>query len=145
MQQVSQIMNRNVRVISPDTSVRQAAQEMKSLDVGALPVCDGERLIGMLTDRDIAVRSVADNKEPQNTKVSDIMSPEVVWCFDDASTEEVAAKMADHQVRRIPVVNRQKKLVGVVAMADLATSQQDPDTKADTIEGVSEDSGRARS
>ena len=143
--QVSQIMNRNVRVIRPDTNVRQAAQEMKTLDVGALPVCDGQSLLGMITDRDIAIRAVADAKDPQNTRVSDIMSPEVVWCFDDASTEEVAAKMADHQVRRIPIVDRQKKLVGVVALADLATSQEDSDTKADTIEGVSEDSGRARS
>jgi len=145
MQTISHIMNRNVRVVSPDTNVRQAAQEMKSLDVGALPVCNGQQLIGMITDRDIAIRSVADNKDPQNTKVSDIMSPEVIWCFDDASTEEVAAKMADHQVRRIPIVDRQKKLVGVVALADLATSQEDADTKADTIEAVSEDSGRARS
>jgi len=143
--QISQIMNRSVRVISPDTNVRQAAQEMKSLDIGALPVCDGEKLLGMITDRDIAIRSVADDKDPRSTKVSDIMSPEVIWCFDDASTEEVAAKMADRQVRRIPIVNRQKKLVGVVALADLASSQQDPDIKADTIEGVSQGSGRARS
>jgi len=143
--QISHIMNRNVRVVRPDANVRQAAQEMKSLDVGALPVCDGQSLLGMITDRDIAIRAVAESKDPQNTRVSDIMSPEVVWCFEDASTEEVAAKMADHQVRRIPVVNRQKKLVGVVALADLATSQEDPDTKADTIEAVSEDSGRARS
>jgi len=99
----------------------------------------------MVTDRDIAIRAVAGDRDPRNTKVSDIMSSEVVWCFDDASTQEVAAKMADHQVRRIPVVDRQKKLVGVVALADLATSQQDPDTKADAIEGISEDSGRTRS
>jgi len=143
--QISQLMNKNVRIVRPDANVRQAAQEMKALDVGALPVCDGQNLLGMVTDRDIAIRAVAENKDAQNTKVSDIMSPEVIWCFDDASTEEVAAKMADHQVRRIPVVDRKKKLVGVVSLADLATSQQDADTKADTIEGVSEDSGRARS
>jgi len=143
MQAISHIMQRDVRVVNPNSSVQQVAQEMKSLGVGALPVCDGQKLLGMVTDRDIAVRSVAEQKDPKNTPVSDIMSKEVIWCFEDASTEEVASKMADHQVRRIPVVDRQKKLVGIVALADLATSQQDPDTKADTIEGVSE--GRSRS
>jgi CBS domain-containing protein len=144
MQAISQIMQRDVRVVKPSSTVEQVAREMKSLDVGSLPVCDGQKLLGMVTDRDIAIRSVADARDPKKTLVSDIMSTDLVWCFEDASAQEVASKMADHQVRRIPIVDRQKKLVGIVAMADLATSRHDPDIKADAIEGVSEGTGGPR-
>jgi CBS domain-containing protein len=145
MEPISKIMSRDVQVARPDSSVRQVAEQMKSLDVGALPICDGQRLLGMITDRDIALRTVAEGKDPSRTKVSDIMTGEPIWCFEDESTEQVAGKMADHQIRRIPVVSRDKKLVGIVALADIATSQRSPDTKADALEGISEDSGRARS
>jgi len=138
MQPIREIMSRDVKVMNPSSTIRQAAEQMKSLDVGAVPVCDGQKLIGMITDRDIAVRTVAEGKDPAQTKVSDIMSGDVVWCFEDASPQEVAAKMAEHQVRRIPIVSREKKLVGIVALADLASSQQHIDTKAEALEGISE-------
>ena len=145
MQAISEIMSREVSVLNPSSTLRQAAEQMKAQDVGSVPVCDGQKLVGMITDRDIAVRAVAEGRDPNATRVSDVMSGDVVWCFEDASTEEVAAKMADRQVRRVPVVNRDQKLVGIVALADLATSQQGSDVKADALEGISEDSGRPRS
>jgi len=145
MQAISKIMSRDVSVVSPSATIRQAAEKMKSLNVGAVPVCDGQKLVGMITDRDIAVRTVADGKDPAQTRVSDVMSGEVVWCFEDASLQEVANQMSERQVRRIPVVNREKKLVGIVSLADLATSQHAADAKAEALEGISEDSGRPRS
>jgi CBS domain-containing protein len=143
MQQINQIMSRDVRVVAPSATVQQAAEQMRKLDVGAMPICDGQKLIGMITDRDIAVRTVADGKDPKTTKVSDVMSSEIVWCFDDDDVQDVARVMGERQIRRIPVVDHDKKLVGIVALADLA-EHGDEETKAETLEGVSEDT-RARS
>jgi len=138
VQQVSEIMHRDVKVIPPSASVRQAADQMRALDVGAVPVCDQKKLIGMITDRDIAIRSVAAGKDPQTTKVAEVMTGEVVSCYEDASVDEVARLMGDRQIRRIPVISHDKALVGIVALADLAISPQHTDTKAEALEGVSE-------
>jgi CBS domain-containing protein len=134
---VRDIMSTDVRVVSPDVTIQQAAEQMRELDVGSLPVCDGGRLIGMVTDRDIAVRAVARGDDPKRALVRDVMSGELVWCFDDESIEELRRKMRDRAVRRIPVLNRDKALVGIVALADIATQVGDQATKSRALEGVS--------
>jgi CBS domain-containing protein len=116
---VSEAMTRDVRMASPDQTIQDAARMMADADAGALPVSEGDRLVGMITDRDIAVRAVADGKGPQ-TRVREVMSPEVKYCFDDDDTDAVARNMAEIQVRRLPVVNHDKRLVGIIALADIA-------------------------
>jgi CBS domain-containing protein len=138
MQNLSEIMTRDVRVIPPSSTVQEAAEQMRQEDVGAIPVCDGRKLIGVITDRDIAVRSSARGQDPKSTRVTDVMSDQVVWCFDDATVSDVARVMQDKQVRRIPVVDRDKQLVGIVALADLATSSVSEGTKSTGLKGVSE-------
>jgi CBS domain-containing protein len=124
MQLVSQVMSRNARFVAPGETLQHAAQLMDELDVGALPVCEGngERLVGMLTDRDIAVRAIAAGKSPQTAHVDEAMSADVRWCFEDQLLDEVMRQMADSQVRRIPVLSHDaaQRLVGIVALADLA-------------------------
>src|SRR5215208_2188292 len=109
---LSQILTRDVETIPPTATVREAAQRMRSRDVGSLPVCDGTRLLGMITDRDITVRAIADGRDPANTPVQDAMTPDVVYAFEDDDLNKVARLMQDNQIRRLPVVSRDKKLVG---------------------------------
>lgn len=145
MESISKIMSRSVGVVSPGSTIREAAEQMRVLNVGAVPVCEGQKLLGMITDRDIALRAVASGRDPLQTRVSDVMSGNLIWCSEEASVAEVAETMAAHQIRRIPILDQEQNLVGIVALADLANSQQDPGLKADALEGISEDSGRARS
>lgn len=123
MANVSEVMSTDPQVVQPQDSLRRAAELMQTLDIGALPVCDGERLVGMLTDRDITVRGVACGLQPDQACVSDIMSPDLVFCTADQDTEEVMRVMGDAQVRRLPVIDTEHKLVGIVALADLALRQ----------------------
>jgi CBS domain-containing protein len=123
MPNVSEIMSRDVQVIQPQESLRRAAQQMQELEVGALPVCDGDRLLGMLTDRDITVRGVAAGLDPDSACVSDVMSPDIEFCTADQDTEEVMRVMGDRQVRRLPVIDQDKHLIGIVSLGDLATRQ----------------------
>ena len=122
MPHVSDIMTRDVRFIAPREKLQRAAQMMSELDVGALPVCDGNRLVGMVTDRDIIVRGTAAGHAPAEACVADVMTERVCWCFEDEPLDEVMRQMADSQVRRIPVVSRdeERRLMGIVALADLA-------------------------
>ncbi|RYE94565.1 MAG: CBS domain-containing protein [Myxococcales bacterium] len=137
MATIRDVMTRDVQVLAPTATVQQAAWRMLELDVGALPVCNGEKLVGMITDRDIAIRSAARGQDPKGTRIDDVMSPQVVWCFDDASLDEVSQLMQERQVRRIPVVDRDRKLVGIVALGDLANRSTDSSLKGQTLEGVS--------
>jgi osmotically-inducible protein OsmY/CBS domain-containing protein len=122
---IADVMTRDVRVVQPDRTVRDAARLMDELNVGALPVCDGRRLIGMITDRDITVRAVAAGLSPGETAVEEVMSADVSWCFDDDDVDDVVETMSRRQIRRIPVVDRGKRLVGIVALGDLATDQEE--------------------
>ena len=123
MPNVSEIMTTDVQCVEPQDSLRHAAELMQEHDVGALPVCDGDRLLGMLTDRDITVRCVAQGLDADATTVSDIMSDDVSYATEDQDTEEVMRMMGDKQIRRMPVVDTDRHLVGIVALADLALRQ----------------------
>jgi CBS domain-containing protein len=122
MPHVSDIMTRDVRFVAPAENLQRAAQLMSDLDVGALPVCDGTRLVGMVTDRDIIVRGTAAGHAPSDACVADVMSEGVCWCFEDEALDDVMRQMAESQVRRIPVVSRgeERRLVGMVALGDIA-------------------------
>lgn len=146
MQMVSDVMTRNVRFVSPQESLRHAAQMMGELNVGALPVCDGDRLVGMVTDRDITVRGVAAGRAPEGVHVDEVMSTDVRWCFEDQSLDDVMIQMADSQIRRIPVVSHDDphKLVGIVSLGDVATRTPGGAQKEDVetvVEMVSSPSG----
>jgi CBS domain-containing protein len=116
-------MTREVQLANPEQTICEAARLMAEIDAGVLPVGDNERLVGMITDRDIAVRAVAREK-PLDTPVREIMSTEVLYCYDDQELDEVAQNMSQIQVRRLPVVNREKRLVGILSLGDLAKSQK---------------------
>lgn len=133
---VDEIMTRDPHVIDPNTTIRDAARAMREDGVGALPVGENDRLIGMVTDRDIAMRAVAEDQAPGNTSVRSVMSEGVYYCFDDVDASEAAEVMARHKVQRLPVVNREKRLVGVLAMADLA--RQDADALVKAMKSVAE-------
>ena len=123
MTRLSDIMSTDVQTLSPEDSLRRAAEQMQSLDVGALPVCSGSRLLGMLTDRDIIVRAVAQGLDPDEACVSDIMSDEVHTARPEDDSEAAMRLMGDRQIRRLPVVDDDRRLVGIVALADLALRQ----------------------
>ena len=116
---VSEVMTPEVRVVSPEQTISEAARLMAEIDAGALPVGEEDRLVGMITDRDIAVRAVAQQKPP-TTKVREVMSQEVLYCFDDQDLDDIVQNMSDVKVRRLPVVDREKRLVGIVSIGDLA-------------------------
>ena len=118
---VNEVMTRDVRLIEPTQTIREAARLMADLDTGILPVREGDRLVGMLTDRDIAVRAVAEGKGP-DMPVREVMTDDVKYCYEDDDTEDVARNMADIQVRRLPVLTRDKRLVGIISLGDMAVS-----------------------
>jgi CBS domain-containing protein len=140
--QVKEIMTRNVDLTNPNTTVRDVARTMRADNIGALPVGENDRLVGMVTDRDIVVRAVAEERAPGNTSVRDVMSKKVYYCFEDDDVEQAAQVMAEHQVRRLPVLNHDKRLVGVVAIADLGRSGTEAVKKA--IAGISEPTDQPR-
>jgi CBS domain-containing protein len=125
MSTVAEIMTRGVEVVSPDDTLQRAARAMDELNVGALPVCRGKTLIGMITDRDITVRATAAGLKPGEAHVSDAMTAQTRWCTEDESTEEVLREMSEAQIRRLPVVGRNGELVGIVSLGDLATRQSE--------------------
>lgn len=137
---VREAMSRDVCVARPGQTIREAAALMAEIDAGALPVGDDDRLVGMITDRDIAVRAVAEGKSP-DTPVEQVMSREVLYCFDDQDLDDVAKNMGDVQVRRLPVVNRDKRLVGIISLGDVAR-HEDAKTVGRAVEHVSEPGGQ---
>lgn len=117
---VKDVMHRNAYWVSPDTSVRDVAVKMRDFDIGGLPVGENDRLIGMVTDRDIALRCCADGGDPATLTARDVMTEGISWCFEDQTLEEVAGLMAKRHVRRMPVLNREKRLVGFLSVDDFA-------------------------
>jgi CBS domain-containing protein len=120
---ISEVMTRGVEVIRPAETLQRAAQRMDELNVGALPVCDGTSLVGMITDRDITVRATAAGMDPNRTRVDEVMTEQTRWCTEEQSVDEVMKQMADVQIRRLPVLDRQHQLVGIVSLGDLAVRQ----------------------
>ncbi len=136
---VSEAMTRDVRLCTPGQTIREAAKTMADIDAGALPVGENDRLIGMVTDRDIAIRAVAQGKGP-DTPVREVMSEHVHYCFDDQEMDDVAQNMGDIRVRRLPVVNRDKRLVGILSLGDVARTEGG-ETVGGAVAGVSQRGG----
>jgi len=136
---VKQAMSGEVRIAKSDQTIRDAARMMAELDCGCLPVREGDRLVGMITDRDIAVRAVAEGKSLK-TPIRDVMSPEVKYCFEEADLDEVAQNMADIKVRRLPVLDSNKRLVGMLSLGDIALTEG-ASTAASALCGISEPGG----
>jgi CBS domain-containing protein len=135
--QVKDVMTRGAEVVRPDATLQEAANKMKSLDIGPLPVCDGDKVVGMLTDRDITVRATAEGLDPKQTRVQEVMSKELITCLEDQDVKEAAELMQSKQIRRVPVLNRDKRLVGMLSLGDLAQRIQDSKLAGKTLEEVS--------
>lgn len=140
--QIQEIMSHDVELINPNSTIRDAARKLRAEDIGAMPVGENDRLIGMITDRDIVVRCVAEDKLPSQCRVRDVMSKKICYCFEDEDLDEAAQIMADHQVRRLPVLNRNKRLVGMISLADI--SRCEPRIVKTALEGISQPSGSSR-
>lgn len=137
---VQEAMSRDVRVANPGQSIRDVARLMDEIDAGAMPVGENDRLVGMITDRDIAIRAIGQGKGP-DTPVRDVMSRDVKYCYEDEDLEHVAQNMGELQVRRLPVLNRDKRLVGIVSLGDIA-QREDAKTTGKTTAGVSKPGGK---
>ncbi|MGN6487399.1 MAG: CBS domain-containing protein [Devosia sp.] len=135
---VSDCMSTGVEIASPEDPIRNVARTMREIDAGSMPVGENDRLVGMITDRDIAIRAVAEGLGP-DTKVRGIMSTDVRWCFEDEDVEDVAEQMAEHKIRRLPVLSRQKRLIGVISLGDL--SQADGSSSGAALKEISEPGG----
>ena len=136
---VSEVMTRGVECTRPDATLQEAAAKMKALDIGPLPICDNDRLVGMVTDRDITIRATAEGEAPTNVRVRDVMTPEVIYCFEDALVADAALLMQQKQVRRLLVLNRDKRLVGIVSLGNIAQSEARSASKA--VKGVTKPGG----
>jgi CBS domain-containing protein len=135
---IAEVMTTDVEVIDSYAPLTEAAAKMKTLDVGLLPICDGDKLIGTLTDRDITVRGIAEGYDPSDTKVSDIMSTDLAYCFEDEEIEKALSLMEDRQIRRLPVLDREKRLIGIVSLGDLAVHAGQKERLGKTLEEVSQ-------
>ena len=133
--QARELMTRAVECVSPDTDIQKIAGIMKSLDIGFVPVCDNDRLVGTVTDRDIVLRAVADGKTACTAR--DVMTPDVHWCYDDQTEQEIADYMADREVRRVVILDRNKQLAGVISIGDLA-KRGEPARAGETICDIAE-------
>jgi CBS domain-containing protein len=136
--QIKDVMTTQVQLIDPTTKLKDAATSMRDGDFGLLPVGENDRLVGTITDRDITVRAVAEGKDPNSTQVREVMSEGIHYCFEDQEVEEAARLMSDMQVRRLPILNRDKRLVGIVALGDLALETRSAGPAGEALAGVSE-------
>lgn len=137
---VKDAMTRDVELASPNQTIREAALLMGKTDCGALPVADHDSLVGMITDRDIAIRAVAAGKGPE-TPVKEVMTAEVLYCYEDQTLEEVADNLGDVKVRRLPVMSRDKRLVGILSLGDMARTANGTDPAGDALKAISEPGG----
>ena len=140
---IKDVMTRAVETVRPDQSLQEAAAKMKSLDVGPMPVTEGDRLVGMLTDRDIVIRAVADGRDARTTKVRDAMSSDVVCCKEDDDVKDAATKMKDRQIRRLVVVDANQRIAGIVSLGDIAVDTKDDLMAGRVLEEVSKPSHQA--
>jgi CBS domain-containing protein len=138
---VREAMTRDVRLVKPDQPISEAARLMAELDIGALPVEENDRLVGMITDRDIAVRAVAAGRGP-DTAVGEVMSREIKYCFEDQSIDEVTQNMGELRIRRLPVLTRDKRLIGILSLGDLAIDEGARDEAGEALGGISRPGGQ---
>jgi CBS domain-containing protein len=136
--QIKDVMTREVEVIHPDATLEEAAAKMDALNVGSLPVCDGDRVLGVITDRDITVRATAVGGDPTMARTRDAMTAQVIYGFEDQDVTDAARLMNENQIRRLIVLNRNKRLVGIVALGDLAVDTGDEQLAGATLKQVSE-------
>jgi len=136
--QVRDVMTRNVECASPDDSIQAAARKMRDLGVGPLPVCEDDRLVGMVTDRDITLRGTAEGRDPKLANVRQVMTPELAFCYEDQDVRDAADAMAAKQIRRLVVLNRDERLVGIVSLGDLAVDAHDNKQAGQVLQAVSE-------
>lgn len=132
---VEEIMHREVRRTDPDMSLADTARKMRDLDVGCLPVCENDELIGIITDRDVTCRAIAEARDPATTMVRDVMSQDVAFCFDDQRASDAARIMRERKVRRLPVLDRDKHMVGILTLSDLAIHT--PEVTGEVVRSVS--------
>jgi CBS domain-containing protein len=135
---VKEVMTRGVECTRPDATLREAAEKMKTLDVGPLPVCENDQLVGMITDRDVTVRATARGFPPGLGQVRDVMTPDVIYCFEDQDVGDAVHLMEQHQVRRLVVLNPEKHLVGIISLGDLAVKGADDRLSGEALEQISE-------
>jgi CBS domain-containing protein len=135
---VQQLMSRNVQCIEPTTPIAKAAEKMRDLDIGFLAICENDRLVGTVTDRDITIRSVAQGRDPRLAPVQEIMSPSVFYCYEDDDVEHVAQYMQEKEVRRMLILNRQKNLVGIVSLGDIARAAGEKQLAGETLGEIAE-------
>ena len=140
--QVKDVMSKDVKLADPGMSLKEAAALMRDGDFGVLPVGENDRLVGVITDRDITVRAVAAGKDPNSATVREAMSEGVRWIYEDADDQEAARLMSQHQIRRLPVINRDKRLVGMVAIGDFAVESAEVRQAAEALTGVSKGAER---
>jgi len=141
---VRDVMTRGVETATPDSTIAEVARRMRDLDVGSLPVTEGSKLLGIVTDRDLSVRATAAARDANTTRVREVMSPELAWIFDDEPADAAARVMRERQIRRLPVLDRSDRLVGMVSLADLATDLGDDRLKGSTLEGISQPNSAGR-
>ena len=139
MQKLKDLMSRDVQIISPDGTIKEAAQQMLKGNFGMMPVGEDDRMIGTISDRDIAIRAVAEGKDP-STKVREVMSEGIVWAYEDDSVDDAAKLMGDRQIRRLPIVNADKRLVGIVALGDFAVESADIEIAGEALSEISKPS-----
>ena len=135
---VREIMSRNVECLQSDASIKEAAEKMRSLDVGFLPICEDDTVVGTLTDRDITIRHVADGQNPYRVKVREIMTPDALYCLEDDDVEEVARYMKEHEVRRVLIYDRNHHLAGVVSLGDLSKVAGEERLAGETLKDIAE-------
>jgi CBS domain-containing protein len=135
---IKDILTKDPHVIRPDAMICEAAKMMKQCDIGMLPVCDGQRLVGALTDRDLTIRAIAEGCDPLSTKVNEVMTPNVFWCYEDEDIKQAAQLMEERQIRRLPIVDREKRLVGIISLGDLALRCDNDRLAEEVLECVSE-------
>jgi CBS domain-containing protein len=141
---LKEVMSRDVEVCNPNDTLVQVAEKMRALNVGPIPICDGEKIKGMITDRDIVVRAIALGHDPRSTKASDIMTDQIEWCFEDVDVEEAAKLMSKKQIRRLLVLNRDKKLVGIVSLGDVVVKTHEDELAGHVLEDISEPAAPAQ-
>ncbi|MBA2404215.1 MAG: CBS domain-containing protein [Bdellovibrionales bacterium] len=130
-------MSKNVEIGRPNMTLVEAAKKMKEGDFGMLPISEQDRLVGMITDRDIAVRAVADGKDPNKAFVGEVMTQKVLYCFEDQDVDEVVKNLGDNQIRRLPVLNREKRLVGILSLGNIAQSAANPKKVDEALANIS--------